>query len=467
MKTRLGSGVAALISLTMCSQAFALGTASYSSELISTRSLGQGGTGVAGTQNDPIAAYTNPAAMTALPGTQVTVGLSYANGSPKFTNDQNQVTGARATSVFVPNFGATTQLMDGKLAAGLAVVTPYGLETHFDGDSPIRYAATDARLRIVDITPSVAVKVCDGFSAGFGVDFYDALEGALEKKVDSAYINGYATFNALGGLGGAPGSIIAGSAAAKASNDANSRLNGTGTGWGYHAGFTIKPNEQNQIGIVYHSSVKIALSGNVQLTNLNGAVATVFGGNTYQSGATAPLYMPQNVQIGYAYMPNEKWNFEADVAWYDWYSARQLGVVYDAPLTANQSTILQGSNPTVFNPRKTLNFGVGANYKYSPSLQLRTGAYYQAAALPESAFDPAFADLPRYALTFGTGWSVTKDLGLDVAYNSVFFHSRHINAPATASDPLGFANNKGYSGNFGSFVNILSASLSYRTDMHL
>jgi long-chain fatty acid transport protein len=442
----------------MCSQAFALGTASYSSELISTRSLGQGGTGVAGTQNDPIAAYTNPAAMTALPGTQFTVGLSYANASPTFTDDQQQVTGARATSVIVPNFGATTQFLGGKVAAGLAVVTPYGLETHFDGDSPIRYATTDARLRIVDITPSVAYKACDAFSVGVGVDYYNALEGALEKKVDTAQINGDATFAATS-------NFAVSNAAAKASSDSNSRLNGTGDGWGYHLGVTIKPNEQNQIGIVYHSSVKIGLTGNVQLTNLNGAAATIFGGDSFQSGATAPLFMPQNVQIGYSFTPNEKWNFEADMAWYDWYSARQLGVVYTSPLTANQSTILQNGNPTVFHPRKTVNFGAGANYTYSKALQLRAGAYYQAAALPESAFDPAFVDLPRYALTFGTGWKVTPNLGLDLAYDAVFFHSRHV----TATNPTGdaFSRNTGYSGNFASFANILSASLSYRTDMHL
>ena len=443
----------------MSARAFALGTASYSSELISTRSLGQGGTGVAGVQNDPIASYTNPAALTTLAGTQVTVGLSYANASPTFTNDQGQVAGARATSVLVPNFGASTRLMDGKLAVGLAAVTPYGLETHFDGDSPVRYGATDARLRIVDVTPSVAYKINDIFSIGAGADYYNVLEGALEKKVDTAQINGDTVFVLSGGNG-----LLAGQAAA-ASADANSRLNGTGDGWGYHVGTTIRPNEHHQIGIVYHSSVKINLTGNVQLTDLNGAAATIFGGNTFQVNASAPLFMPQNLQLGYAFMPNDCWMFEADAAWYDWYSARQLGVVYGG-LTPTQNAVLNApsANPTIFNPRKTINFGLGANYKYSDALQLRGGAYYQAAALPESTFDPAFIDLPRYALTVGAGFALTKSLGLDLAYNATFFHSRHITAPGTG-DP--FARNTGYSGYFDSFANVVSASLTFRTDMHL
>ncbi len=314
MKKRLKAVVGALLSLTMCSQAFALGAASYSSELISTRSLGEGGTGVAGTQNDPTSVYTNPAAMTILKGTQATIGLTYVNASPTFTNaatsggfgasqytagQPGQVSGARATSVIVPSFAATTQFLDGKLAAGLAVVTPYGLETHFDGDSPIRYATTDARLRIIDITPSVAYKVNDVFSVGVGVDYWDTTEGDLEKKVNVNALNA-----SLSGVGGP---------------DANSALTGTGDGWGYHLGTTIRPSEHHQIGLVYHSSVKMNLTGTTQLTGLSGKSALVFGGSNFSTGVTAPLFMPQNVQLGYSYMPNDQWSFEADAAWYDWY----------------------------------------------------------------------------------------------------------------------------------------------------
>jgi hypothetical protein len=44
--------------------------------------------------------------------------------------------------------------------------------------------ATDARLRIVDITPSAALKVSGAFSFGAGVDDDNDLEGAREKKVN-------------------------------------------------------------------------------------------------------------------------------------------------------------------------------------------------------------------------------------------------------------------------------------------
>src|ERR1041385_2910666 len=85
MNKRLHAVLGALLSLSLAGQALALGTASYSSELVSAKSLGQGSSGVAGVSDDTTAVYMNPAAMTALPGTQVMIGATYANASPKFT----------------------------------------------------------------------------------------------------------------------------------------------------------------------------------------------------------------------------------------------------------------------------------------------------------------------------------------------------------------------------------------------
>ncbi len=451
MKRRLQTLVAAALSLTMCGQAFALGSASYSSELISTRSLGQGGTGVAGTQDDPVVGYTNPAGLTLMKGTQISAGLSYANAHPSFKSAVNssgfgtsvyskssagQVSGGRATSVLVPSFGATIRSEDGRWAAGMAVVSPYGLETHFSGDSPVRYQSTDSRLRIVDVTPTVAYKVCSGFSVGVGYDYYNAAEGQLDKAVNVNALNA-----SLSGAGGP---------------DGFSRLNGTGDGSGYHVGVTLRPNEHHQIGLVYHSSVRIGLRGDYEVSGLSGNSAAVFGGSSFRTDATAPLFIPQNVSLGYSYMPNKNWMLEADAAWYDWYAARELSVVFEN-VTATQNKVLQAGNPTVFHPRKTLNFGFGANYKRGDKLQLRGGAYYQGAALPESAFDAAFIDLPRYAVTVGASYALTPSLGMDLAYNAVFFHGRAINAPGAANS------GSGYSGTFNSFANIVSASLTYRT----
>lgn len=422
MKKQIRAAAGAILSLCVVSQAFALDTGSYSVELISARSLGQGSTGVAGVSDDPTVSYRNPAALTALPGTQAMLNLTYANSRPTYTDQSGSVTGARATSILVPGFAASTLLMDGRLGVGVSAVTPYGSETHFNGDSPLRYVATDSRLRVVDVSPAIAYKINDQFSFGVGADYANIVEGALDRKLNEANLN-----TVLSG-----GVITTGA-------DANSELAGNGDGWGYHLGATYKPNEENSIGLVYHSNIKIWMNGYLHLTGLNGIPSLgVFGNPNFNVNVSAPVYLPQNVQLGYAFMPNKKWTFEVDAAWYNWYAARQLGVVYKDNLTPAQATVLGIGNPEQFNPRNTLNFALGTNYKYNDKLQLRAGSFYEGASEAESGFNPGFIDLPRYQVSCGFGYALTSTMGLDFAYTYVFYHTRYI------SNNLGQLNSNPY-----------------------
>jgi long-subunit fatty acid transport protein len=157
-------------------------------------------------------------------------------------------------------------------------------------------------------------------------------------------------------------------------------------------------------------------------------------------------------------MPTDKWQIEADAAWWDFSQARELGIDFSkANLTPAQTAVLTNpaSNPTRFNPRNTMNVGAGVNYLSSDKLQTRAGFYYQAASLPERFFQAAFLDLPRYGATAGLGWKLTDSFSLDVAYNAIFFHGRAIDAPAPGGS--------GYKGKFNAFGNVASLGLTWRT----
>src|SRR5262249_48996999 len=92
-----------------------------------------------------------------------------------------------------------------------------------------------------------------------------------------------------------------------------------------------------------------------------------------------------------------------------------------------KSALLNVGNPEVFDPRDAWSFSTGANYKYSDRWQWRGGFWYEPWALPEQNFTPALADLSRYGISGGLGYSVTKNVTIDGAYTAVFFHNRHIN----------------------------------------
>jgi long-chain fatty acid transport protein len=455
MKKYLQASLAVLLSLCMGSDAFAVGGSFISNEVVSARAAGQGYVGVAGQNNDPTAVFTNPGAMTSLKGTQVTFGAHLENIRGAYEDPAGTETKARMTNVVVPNVSVTQSFMDGKLSAGLSVQSPFGLETHWDANSPMRYVATNSRIGMVDITPAVAYQVHPKVSIGAGVDYYNMFKAQLDRQVYVDGVNGV-TLAGLGGtFSGAP--------------DATSSLQGQAASWGYHAGLVYQPSEQHAIGITYHSKVDLRVNGNVTIRGMSGAMASplVFGGSDFTASAYTDVMLPSNVQFGYAYKPNEKWMLEADTAWYHWSSGRDINVRYPN-VTATQLALLSANNPQPLTARDAWSFATGANYKASDKWQFRGGFWYEPWALPESTFSPALMDLSRYGISTGLGYAITENWGVDFAYTAVFMHNRTINNQVH-ENTTGMADGTplpsgvtGADGTYKNFANLLALNFTYR-----
>jgi len=410
----------------MVSNSFAAGAAAFGNEVISARSGGQGGTGVAAQSNDPGVVYFNPAGLTKLEGTQVTQGLTWINLHGDYKDDSGHITKMRSIDGVVPNIAVTHRFLDGKLGTGLAVESPYGLESHWPGNGPFNGVATNSKLHLVNISPAVGYQILPTVSLGFAADYYNIIDATLEKNV------------LLGGV---------------------SELSGTGTNWGYHTGFLVEPNEHHAFGLTYHSKVKMTIKGTASLSALSDpGLTALFGGANYETAAYTDLYLPQNIQLGYAYKPNDKWMLEADTGWYDWDSNRDINVRF-AETNPVRLSVLNIGNPVPLNRKSGWSAIGGANYKYDDRWQFRGGAFYLPSATPESTFTPSVLDLERYGLAAGTGISLTPALTLDLTYTAIFEHNRHITNTIGESATLGAET---VSGTYGNFVNVVMANLTFR-----
>ena len=451
MNVKLQAGLGILLSFFMASESFAIGGAFIGNEVPSARAAGQGYVGVAGQNNDPTAVYTNPGAITALKGTQATFGTHWENIHGSYKDDAGNETKARVTNVAVPDLSMTQSFMDGKLATGLSVQSPFGLETNWPGNSPLRYVATNSRLGMVDIMPAVAYQALPMVSIGAGVDYVNLFRAQLDRHINVDAVNA------------ALGAPTAGSA------DAVSSLRGQAADWGYHAGVVFQPNAQHAVGIAYHSKVNLRVNGNVQLRGLSGTAAALFGGSDYSTSVFTDLVLPQNVQFGYAFKPNAQWIFEADAAWFHWSEDRDFNVRF-AETNPTRLAVLNTGNPAVLDLRDAWSFCTGVNYKADDRWQLRSGFWYEPWALPEVNFNPAFLDLSRYGVAAGAGYVLTHNLTLDAAYTAVFFHNRSIHntvgtttsgIPATGIPALGVPS-PDISGTYSDFANLVSFNLTYR-----
>jgi long-chain fatty acid transport protein len=441
----------------MTSTAFALGGANIGNEVPSARSAGQGYVGTAGQNNDPTAVWSNPGAITKLQGTQVTVGSHLENIRGSYESDSGAETRARVLNVGIPNFAVTQSFLDGKLGAGLTVQSPFGLETNWPGDSPLRYVATNSRIATLFVSPAIAYRLHNTVAVGVGVDYVNLFRAQLDRHLNVDAVN--TGLQALG-LG----------TASAGSSDAISSLRGQAANWGYHAGVVYEPSDMHAVGLTYHSKVNLRINGSVKLSGMSGSMAGYFGGSDYETSAYTDLVLPQNLQLGYAFKPTSKWIFEADAAWYHWSDNRDLRVRF-SETNPIRTSVLETGNPSALNLRDAWSVAAGFNFHATDRWQLRSGFWYEPWATPESSFNPAFLDLSRYALAFGTGYDLTKYLTVDLAYSAVFFHNRHIHNDVGTNTsgiiaPLQLANpaipSADIDGTYKDFANIFAVNLTYK-----
>jgi len=434
-----------LLSMGITMNGWSIGTADIGNEVPSARAAGQGYVGIAGQNEDPTVAWSNAAGIMNLQGTQFTIGGHWENIHGSYVNDAGVETKARVTNVVVPNMSLTHTFSDSQVGLGLSVQTPYGLETHW-GDGPLRYVATDSRLAATFISPSVAAKFSPQFSIGAGFDFVDLSNAQLDRHVSNDALNfQYSQF----GIG----------TPTLGAGDAVASLKGSGTAWGGHAGFVYMPAENHAIGVTYHTQVTVPIDGALKLSGLSGGSATVFGGSNYTADAETELILPENVQLGYSYKPTPKWQLEADAAWHHWSQSQNLLVKYKES-NPFRLAALNKNNPTPLTQRDAWSVATGANYKLNEHWQFRGGFWYEPWSVPESTFSPAYLDLSRYGLSVGSGYTLNKNVTVDVAYNAIFLHNREIHN-SVGLDTAGFPS-ADISGTYKDFAESVALNVTYR-----
>src|SRR4051794_21658294 len=98
--------LSAIIGLNLTANVWA-GGAFIGNEVISARSTGEGYVGVAGQNEDPSVVYSNPAGITKLKGTNLTIGGHWENIHADHESAAGVKTGANTVDVVIPNFSFT------------------------------------------------------------------------------------------------------------------------------------------------------------------------------------------------------------------------------------------------------------------------------------------------------------------------------------------------------------------------
>lgn len=329
--------------------------------------LGTAYAGSAAVADNASTIYFNPAGMTQLGGYQLSAGLTGVRPSYEYRDQAGVKSGGDAGSWgAVPNAYLSGQLTK-DLFVGVGVSAPFGLATEYDSAWAGRLIAINSKITTVNLNPSIAYRVNDKVSLGFGLN-YQKIDAELTRTgVD---------------------------------------LKGDDTSWGWNAGalFTLSP--AMRVGVSYRSPIKYTLEG-----TLNGSLPI-----------RADVKLPDTFILSVWQQVSDRWEAMGDLSYTRWGSLDSLTVVSrnsGAPICA----------PEVFNYENSWRFAWGAAYKASQSAKVKFGIAFDRTPVRDQYRSPRVPDNNRLWLSLGGQWNTGSYGKVDVGYSYLYVLDPVISQP--------------------------------------
>lgn len=413
----------------------------------SARDLGLAQAGNTTLAADATTVFSNPAGMTKLDGLQVNGGLQYIIGDGEFSNGGsvdalgNPLSGGDGGDLFqdtaVPSLYIAAPIND-RLWVGASVAAPFGLSTDYEPDWIGRYHAVESNLMAVDLNASLGYRVNEWLSLGGGVSAQYA-----DVELSNAIDFGAVCLSQI--EPGAPGTCSAIGALPQQA-DGFVHLEGDDWSFGWNLGVLLDVSPGTRIGIAYRSEVSHDLEGEADFT-VPTAIGQIIDPAFTDTGASAPLDLPQTASIGIRHQLNSEWAVMSDVSWTGWEgNLEALEVNYANPAQPRTVEELRYQN--------TFRYAIGAEYSRWDDLTLRAGLAYDKSPSEGDFRSARTPDADRVIAALGLSWTPRESVTVDAGYQHLFFADAPIDQAGNSGDRL--------VGEFDNSADIVGVSLNWR-----
>jgi len=320
--------------------------------------LGNAYAGSAAVADNASTVFFNPAGMTQLTGFQLSAGVTGVGPSYEYRNQAGVKSGGDAGSwAAVPNAYLSGQLTK-DLFVGLGISAPFGLATEYDSNWAGKLLAIKSDIKTVNINPSIAYRVSDKVSLGFGLN-YQTIDAELTRT-----------------------GVV---------------LKGDDSAWGWNAGalFTLSP--AMRVGVSYRSAIKYTLEG-----TLNGALPI-----------KADVKLPDTFILSVWQQVSDRWEAMGDLSYTRWNTLDKLTVI-------NRSSGAPLGAPEVFNYENSWRFAWGAGYKATEAAKLKFGIAFDRTPVRDEFRSPRVPDNNRLWLSLGGQWNAGAYGKVDLGYSYLY-----------------------------------------------
>lgn len=355
--------------------------------------LGDMYAGWAASANDASTTYSNPAGLVRIENKQLVIaglgimGHSQFNGvaTPPLFPFGTQV-GKAPTRLrgFVPSFYYAAPLSE-NVVFGFGETVPFALGTNYAPDSTVRYSATKSQIAVIDVGPSLGIKISEKLSFGAGLDI-DHMSLILNNML------------------GFPISVP------------DSEVHNYLTSWGYgwHSGLLYQFNPTTRLGLNYNSRVHFHANG---ISTLKNPITPPIQSTDLNANTT----LPDLTQLSLYHALNSRWTVMGTVFYTHWSVLKEFTL---------KNIVIPGGGTIAatipFNYRNTFDYSTGISFQATEKWLLRTGVEFL--DLPSNdrnrlAFDP----IGNAAIVgIGAHYQQNNKLGYDLGYAHGFFQKTTI-----------------------------------------
>jgi long-chain fatty acid transport protein len=435
------SGYMLLVAQLACSgTGFAGGLAVYEQ---SASGAARGLAGAAAIADDASTVFYNPAGMTRLPKNEIVVALGSnfpratfenASGFDPAGGPLGGTPSLPHRTLYVPSaFAVWAVSQDLRIGAG--VNAPFGQDVKYNEGWIGRYFVTNAELKTVNLSATLAWRVAPALSVGGGLDYQTA-----DVSRRSAIDFGSACFGVLGPA------ACAGLGLLPQAQDGSVNLDASSSGVGYNLGILLEPREGLRLGAAYRSRIAHDFSGTAAFSVPAAATLLTAGGTFRSTGVSTRITLPEIVSLGVAADLSPEFTLLAGLIWSRSSRLDNLVIRFDNP-----------AQPTVIEPqnwKNTYRASMGFDYRLSAALIAHGGAAFDQSPIPAQFRYPYLPDSDRLSLNTGLTWKPGGTVSFTVSYT--YSHAR--DAPIAQISPAAGA----LTGTFKRDFNVLGLQAGFR-----
>ena len=355
-----------------------------------TAEPGLAAAGYAARAQDASTAFTNPAGMTRLEGTQATAGgqLMWLNNRFSIDDGTSPALGgsnggrALGASGLVPGAGAfVAHSLSPDLRVGFSIAGNFGSIIDYDEAWVGRYRVQQATLLGVQFVPSVAYRVNDKLSVGAGIN---AVYGIFKQQV--------AVNNVL-----------------PSAADGRLELDDKSWGFGGNLGLLYEVMPGTRLGLTWTSQVDLDFRAPAQFSGLGpGLSALLASRGLLDAQLSIGTRIPQQVMASAFSLIDERWAVLGNLGWQQWSKFGQVAIGIDN--TANP-VALTTSIPF----KDTWHVAAGAQYRLSDPWRLNFGVAYDSGFQDGGNVSPLVPVNAAWRLGTGGEQQISKSMKWGIA----------------------------------------------------